>query len=445
MIYTPHSYQVDGRNWLLQHRSSGLFFPPGLGKTATTLDAFNILKAHKHVQRMLVVAPLRVAYSVWPSEVHEWDQFNHLDVKIIHGADKATQLAQVKDIGVINPESLAWLFSQPQWSEKFGGQMLVCDESTLFKNHGSERFKLLKSNLSKFSRRYILTGTPVPNGLVQLWPQIYILDKGLRLGNFITHYRKQYFYKERFKYELKEGAEEKIYSAIDDIVMHKSLSELDLPDISYTRIPVELPSFARELYDAMKKKMAIEVEMGLITAANAGVKTIKLGQLANGAIYDDTGKVMQIHSAKIDALSELKESLQGGQLLVAYMFNHDLSRLKAAFPNTPHIGSGTTGDELRKIIAQWNSGKLEMLFVQPRAAGHGLNLQKGNCSNVCWFGVTEDLEVYDQLNRRIYRQGVKGDVMVHHIIANNTRDEQVMQILTDKDASQNRLLEAVLK
>jgi SNF2 family DNA or RNA helicase len=202
VIYTPHDYQVEGRNWLLSHSSAGLFFPPGLGKTATVLDTFRYLKSYGYINTMLVIAPLRVCYMVWPEEVQEWDEFKHFDVKVIHGKDKESQLAKVKDIGVINPEGLEWLFAQKSWRNKFQGQMLVCDESTLFKNYTSNRFKLLKNYLDSFSRRYILTGTPVPNGLVQLWPQIYILDKGKRLGRYITHFKQKYFIEDRRCYSL---------------------------------------------------------------------------------------------------------------------------------------------------------------------------------------------------------------------------------------------------
>jgi hypothetical protein len=232
---------------------------------------------------------------------------------------------------------------------------------------------------------------------------------------------------------------------VDDIVMHKSLSELDLPDISYTNIKVELPNHARLIYDTMKKEMAVEFEKGYITAESAAVKTSKLSQIANGALYDNEGNVVHIHDKKLDALLELRESLQGRQLLVAYIFNHDLARLQAAFPGVPHIGGGVSGEALNAVATKWNKGEISLLFVQPQAAGHGLNLQKGNCSNVCWYGIPADLEIYDQLNRRVYRQGVKGDVIIHHIIAKHTIDSHILRALKEKDRIQQCLLDAVLK
>lgn len=445
MKYTPHKYNVDGIKWILGHERSGLFFPPGLGKTAMTLAAITKLKAAGAIDRVLIIAPLRVCSMVWPKEIEKWDDFNHLTCAVLHGPNKDTIVRQKSDIYIINPEGLNWLYKNHLALFKKYKFMLVCDESTLFKNHTSERFKLLKNMLPNFDRRVILTGTPVPNGLMQLWPQIFILDGGNRLGKNISQYRSKYFTLSfnGFTYDLRNGASTEIYGKIDDIVMHKSSNELDLPDKLFNVINVELPKAAMQVYKDIKAHFIAEHDETTITTLNAASQAAKLKQIANGALYVESREVLDMHDEKIKVIGELLASLGGRPLLVAYEYLHDLSRLREAFGDAPYIGGGSKNDD--KTIEQWNKGMLPLLFAHPKSAGHGLNLQDGGCHDVVWFSITFDLELYDQLNARAHRQGVKNAVTIHHIVAVGTVDEKVIKVLDGKANLQNSLLEAVLK
>ena len=447
--FKPHDYQKDAIEWILTHNGAGLFLPPGLGKTPSTLMAIKVLLEHKQIDRVLVVAPLRVCYAVWPNEVAKWEQFKSLSIAILHGEDKDTVIRKKHAIYVINPECLKWLFQHhTQLFVKYRF-MLVLDESTLFKNHSSQRFHLLKSNLQLFARRVILTGTPAPNGLIQLWPQVFVLDFGKRLGKFITHFRNKYFDKsyDGWGYELKDGADEAIYAAINDIVMHKSHDEIELPERIDSVIQVILPKQAIDSYNAIKNEFILEhKESGeVVTALNAASQGSKLKQIANGIVYSESRESVVIHTEKVDAVKELVESLAGRPLLVVYEHLHELALLKKTFGNAPTIGGGTSGNKLAEIIRCWNAGNVPILFLHPRAGGHGLNLQYGGCHDVVWFSIPFDLELYDQVNARVHRQGVKNSVTIHHIAAKGTVDYNILGVLKDKAELQNALLEAVLK
>lgn len=434
--FIPHQYQLDGRNWLIAHNIAGLFLPPGLGKTAITLDAIRILLDAKLIDKVLIIAPLRVAKLVWPAENKKWG-FN-FSIGVLHGPDKDIVARQKHDIYVINPDGLNWLKSIELFT---GNSMLVCDESTIFKNHDSMRFKLIKSMLPAFRRRVILTGTPAPNGLIQLWPQVFILDKGLRLGKNITTFRNLYYKKgfTMFSWELKYGADGEIFSKVDDIIMHKALSELNMPDKIDNFIEVQLSNM--QLYNELKKEMLIDIGGHEITAVNAAALCSKLKQFANGIIYKDGKAPETLHNDKLNALSELVDTLAGRPLLVAYEFLHELKLLKDHF-GAPHIGGGVSGKE---IVDKWNKGEIPVLLVQPMAAGHGLNLQDGGCCDVCWFSNTYDAELYDQLNARVYRQGVKNNVTIHHIVAKGTIDEHIIKTRSNKIKLQDLLLDSLLK
>lgn len=444
--YKLHDYQKDGVHWILSHNSSGLFLPPGLGKSLITLSAIEILKTAKHVDRVLIVAPLRVIYMVWPQEVKKWG-FN-FSVGILHGSDKDSIVRKKHDIYLINPEGLKWLLTNhAQLFTKFDF-MLVCDESTLFKNYASQRFKTLKNYLHLFRRRVILTGTPAPNGLLQLWSQIFILDKGKRLGKNISTYRRKWFRPDYtgFGYELNEGADNQIYAAIDDLVMHKSHNELNLPERINNTIEVKLDKLVMTNYKMMKDTYTIELEDSdeAIFALNAATKGMKLKQIANGMLYDNDKQPVFIHQSKLNAAEELVESLAGSPLMIVYEYLHDLKVLQDTF-NAPHIGGGIAGKELDMIVTDWNKGKIPVLLYQCSAASHGLNLQDGGCSDVLWYSLTFDLEAYEQVNKRVHRQGVKNSVTIHHLIAKGTIDEKVMSVLNGKSELQNSLLEYFLK
>lgn len=441
-----HDYQKDGRNWLLRHRQAGLFLPPGLGKTLITLSSIDVLKTAKDVERVLVIAPIRVIYEVWPREVKKWD-FD-FKVGILHGPDKDSTVRKKHDIYLINPEGLKWLFENHVVLFTRFKFMLVCDESTLFKNNNSQRFKLLKQYLKLFERRVIMTGTPAPNGLLQLWPQIYILDHGRRLGNTIGKYRGKYFDSDYngFGYVLRRGADAIIFKAVDDIIMHKSNNELDLPDLINNTINITLPDNIMKQYMQMKNMFAIELKDidESVVAVNAAAKASKLKQIANGLVYGEDRKIIQLHDVKISACEELVESLGGRPLMIVYEHIHELNRLKLVF-NAPHIGGGVSGKELNSIINDWNKGNIPVLLVHPKAAGHGLNLQDGGCHDVLWFSINFDLELYDQTNKRVHRQGVKNHVTIHHLVATGTVDEHIMKVLDGKSKLQDALLEALLK
>ena len=444
--FEPHDYQQDGINWILSHQGAGLFLPPGLGKTSITLSAIDVLKQANEIDRVLIIAPLRVCYMVWRQEVDKWDF--PFTIGLLHGKDKDTVVRQKHDIYLINPEGINWLVhSHMQLFSKYKF-MLVCDESTLFKNHSSLRFKMLKHILPMFKRKLILTGTPAPNGLLQLWSQIFILDGGKRLGKNISAFRRQWFIPnyDKFGYIMRDGADDQIYTAINDIVMHKSTDELELPEKLYNTILVQLPTTALKLYKEIKNDFISQIEdETLITAMNAASQASKLKQIANGMLYNDDKEGVNIHDEKLSAIEELVDSLGGRPLLVVYEFNHDLHKLQSTFKNAPRIGGGVTGKELESIVERWNKGQLPVLLIQPKAGGHGLNMQDGGCHDIVWYSITFDLELYEQVNARVHRQGVKNTVTIHHIVAESTVDKKIMRVLEGKAKLQDALLDSLLK
>ena len=444
--FEPHDYQQDGINWILSHQGAGLFLPPGLGKTSITLSAIDVLKQANEIDRVLIIAPLRVCYMVWRQEVDKWDF--PFTIGLLHGKDKDTVVRQKHDIYLINPEGINWLVhSHMQLFSKYKF-MLVCDESTLFKNHSSLRFKMLKHILPMFKRKLILTGTPAPNGLLQLWSQLFILDGGKRLGKNISAFRRQWFIPnyDKFGYIMRDGADDQIYTAINDIVMHKSTDELELPEKLYNTILVQLPTTALKLYKEIKNDFISQIEdETLITAMNAASQASKLKQIANGMLYNDDKEGVNIHDEKLSAIEELVDSLGGRPLLVVYEFNHDLHKLQSTFKNAPRIGGGVTGKELESIVERWNKGQLPVLLIQPKAGGHGLNMQDGGCHDIVWYSITFDLELYEQVNARVHRQGVKNTVTIHHIVAESTVDKKIMRVLEGKAKLQDALLDSLLK
>ena len=431
--WTPHDYQIRAAQHLLDHGGAGLFLDPGLGKTSVVLAALTKLRA-----RALVIAPLRVCYSVWPREVEKWADFNHLSVAVLHGQDKEKALLRHADIDVINPEGLKWLVKQtlPAYD------VLVIDESTKFKHTDTQRFKLLKPLLKRFPRRWILTGTPAPNGLMDLFGQIYILDQGWRLGHYITHYRRAFFHEIKrpthTEWVPQRGADEAIFARLSDICLRMSAEDyLQMPECLFNDIVVDIP---RREYDSMLEQYLIEMEEGAITAANAAAKVIKLRQIADGAVYDDHRVAHPIHDAKIDALEELIEEQSGQPLLVAVAFQHDVDRIRARLGALPYLGGGVSARKSDLIAEAWNRGEVPVLLAHPASIAHGLNLQAGGRA-VVWFGLDWNLELYDQFNRRVYRQGQTHGVVVHHIVAARTVDEKILTALQEKDDVQIKMLD----
>jgi SNF2 family DNA or RNA helicase len=443
--WTAHKYQREAVKFGVSRATAAFLLDPGLGKTAIELMVFKILKAKGIAEKMLVVAPLRPCYSVWPEEIKKWEEFKDLTCVVLHGPEKAARLREDVDIYIINPEGLEWLSKQgvDPWFD-----VLVVDESTRFKHANTKRFKLLRPMLPRFKRRYILTGSPAPNGLMDLFGQIYILDLGSTLGRYITHFRLQYFNPTGYggyTWVPRRGAEEQIYARLRPLALRMSAEDyLELPELIYNTVTVDLPPPAMKLYKEMETSLIAAVKDGTVIAANAAAATGKCRQIANGGIYHEGGeKWTDIHEAKLDAVEEIVEELQGKPALIAYEYQHDLSRLLQRFgKDTPHIGGGVGGTRFREIEAAWNAGDIPVLLAQPQSVAHGLNLQ-GTGAAVIWHSLTWNLEDYEQFIRRVWRQGQKERVIVHHVIAKGTIDELIVKMLNAKDKTQRALLGAL--
>lgn len=466
-VWTPHGYQKRAVKFLLEHGAAALLLDPGMGKTSVVLKAFDALRKAKVARKMLVIAPLRVCQLVWPAEPKEWKDFEHLTVGLLHGKDKDLVLDGEYDIYVINPEGLEWLicggkgkpFNAKRWRE-LAFDTLCIDELTKFKHTKGTRFKLLKNVLGTFNRRWGLTGTPAPNGLLDLFGQMYVLDLGNALGRFVTHYRVKYFRAvdpNGWKWVLQPGAAERIYEAVKPLAMRASAEDhLELPELVPLKIFVDLPPAARKLYDTLEEDMIAKVNEGVIVAANAAAASTKLRQIANGALYVDDdvaskvkGKkrtVMEIHDEKLKAVQDLLDELNGQPLLLGYEFNHDLERLLNHFGrDTPYIGAGVTGKQAKVIEDAWNNGEIPLLLGHPGSMGHGLNFQKSSAAHVGWYAQFWDLEMYDQFIKRVRRQGNKAKrVFVHHFMAKDTVDETIYFAQRGKERTQGALLEALM-
>lgn len=445
----PSDGQRAAVEFLLSHSCAALWADPGAGKTSITLTAFVALQQAGVARKMLVIAPLRVCQLTWRQETSKWAHTRHLTVSLIHGNKKAQAAEAEADIYLINYEGLAWL------EKHFKGRPLpydtvVCDEITKVKNAQSKRSKSLRKLTARTPRRWGLTGTPAPNGYLDLFGQYLWVDQGASLGGFYSHYRQRFFQPsfDGFNWDLQKGAEERIHKAIADCTFR--LSYTDLPSIRDNPIFIELDAASRKAYDEMKKEALIETEDGIVTAANSAAVYSKLKQMANGAVYvsDNTeGKrrtVAHIHDAKLDALEDLVEELSGQPLLVAYEFQHDLARIQARFPGTPYLGSGVSEKDAVRIQREWNEGKIKILACHPASVGHGLNFQEGGAGHLVWFSASFDLELYEQFIRRIRRQGNPNERVVNHqLIVRNTIDEVVFASLVTKDTTQARLLQGI--
>lgn len=455
MKFNPHDYQREGIDFLATHQHGALFADPGLGKTAMVLHLLERLWWRSGCRlNALVIAPLRVVYSVWPEEIEKWDLI--FSYSILHGPEKE-RLPGRADIDLLNVENIFWLLER----SPLHYDVLVIDESSKFKGHGSKRFKALKKRLDSFGKRIILTGTPSPNSLEDLYSQVYIVDQGEALGHNITAYRRQYFYSTSFRnfveYQPKAGAAETIQQKIAPLAMRiDAETHLDLPRLVEHTINVDLPDEARKIYDDFEKRLFAELdgeEEGFALSSAASMYNV-CRQIANGRFYrppaalelaqpSKSREVIPLHRAKVDALGELVGELQGKPLLVAYHYRHDLAQLLEHFgPDTPVIGGDTSAKDSAQFIAKWNLGKLPLLLGHPQSMSHGINLQDGG-NDVAWFALTDNLENYLQFTRRVYRQGVKGQVRVHHIVARRTIDEAIMKRLKSKDKSQRALLDAL--
>lgn len=424
----------------------------GLGKTSICYASFKILKQEKMIKRALVIAPLRVVLSVWPKEQEKWKDFEKLKVAVLHGSGKSRRLLEDNwDIAVINYEGLSWLFRtyRERWPREFPWDMLICDESTKVKHTKTLRFKTLQPHLDRFKRRVILTGTPAPNGLLDLFGQMKVCDNGRALGQYISHYRYEYFDPSGYggyTWRPKIGAERKIYKRLKDTVIRLDAKDhIKMPPLVMNNVRVDIPEKGMRVYAQMENLLLADVNNSLVSAANTAVATMKCRQIANGGIYagltSDEGW-HNVHDAKTEAVLDLVEELDGKPALIAYEFKHDLARLQKALGGAPYIGGGVSAKRGLELEKLWNAGKLPVLIAQPQSVAHGLNLQEVG-SAVIWHSLTWDLENYDQFIRRVWRQGQRERIVVHHIIARGTVDEVVMATIKRKDKTQRGLLEAL--
>ncbi len=446
MRFVPHDYQEYAISFMERHKVSAIFLDMGLGKTSITLTAIhNLLFDYFDVHKVLVVAPLRVARNTWKEEILKWDHLNELRYSVVVGTQKERlkALNEKTDVYIINRENIPWLIQ----SRPFDYDMVVIDELSSFKNHQAKRFKELMRVRGKVKRIVGLTGTPSTNGLMDLFAEFKLLDMGERLGRFIGAYRHAYFLPDKrngeiiYSYKPLPGAEEKIYQKISDITISmKAAAFLKMPKLITRNFEVRLSDAEGRKYNKLMKELALCLENGEVTAANAAVLSGKLTQLANGAIYTDDEKVEVVHSKKLDALEDMVESMNGKPVLVAYWYKHDLERIIERLTKLKVKFSKLDTEE---SIHAWNEGKLEVGLIHPASAGHGLNLQQGG-STIIWFGLTWSLELYQQTNARLYRQGQMSDiVMVQHIITKDTIDEKICKALEKKNLTQSALIDAV--
>ena len=443
MKYNPHDYQRYATNFILEHPISAVFLDMGLGKSVITLSAiYDLCLDSFSVSKVLVIAPLRVARDTWPTEIQKWDHLNGLSYSVAVGTEgeRKAALQQRVFLYIINRENVQWLVEESGLS--FDYDMVVIDELSSFKSYQAKRFKSLLKVRPTVKRMVGLTGTPSSNGLMDLWAEFRILDLGKRLGRFISHYRNNYFQPDKrngqvvFSYKPLPGAEDAIYRQIADITISmKAVDHLAMPACVINEVKVSLSEKERKAYDTMKAEMVLSLGGKEIDAGNAAALSNKLSQMANGAVYDDDRHYIELHSRKLDALEDLIESANGKPVLVAYWFKHDLERIQKRFP-VREISSSAD-------IADWNAGKIPVAVIHPASAGHGLNLQTGG-STFIWYGLTWSLELYQQANARLWRQGQKADtVVIHHIIAANTIDERIMSALRKKEKTQSALIDAV--
>ena len=431
-----HEYQEYAKTWIVEHSHCGLLLDMGLGKTLTTLAAIDeIENIFCEGNKILIIAPKKVADETWSAEIEKWG-FEFTYSKVLGSTKKRLEaLEKEADIYIINRENVVWLVEH--YKSKWPFTFVIIDELSSFKSSKSKRFRALRKVRPKIKRFVGLTGTPAPNSLIDLWPQIYLMDGGERLETSQTKFKDRYFRPDKqngpivYSWALRPNAEEEIYQKIDDIcISMKAKDFLNLPPRTDNIVTIKLSDM--RAYKQFEKDLVLELEDQEVTASNSAVLANKLLQMANGAIYDDEKNVISIHDDKLEALEDIVEDSQGQPILVFYQYKHDLERLKKKFPQAEEL---TTVDK-------WNSGKIPMLLCHPQSAGHGLNLQKGG-HIIVWFGLTWSLEYYQQANARLDRQGQTEPVIIHHLVAEGTVDEKVLSILQGKEKNQNALLEAV--
>ena len=442
MRYNPHEYQTYATNFILEHPVAAVLLEMGLGKSVITLTAIYELMLNRfEVQKVLVIAPLRVARDTWPAEIEKWEHLEGLTYSVAIGteAERLAALKRPAHLYLINRENVDWLITKS--GVPFDFDMVVIDELSSFKSHTAKRFKSLLKVRPTVKRMVGLTGTPSSNGLMDLWAEFRVLDMGQRLGRYITHYRNNFFVPDKrnqqmvFSYKPRPGAEDAIYRLISDITISmKSADFLKMPKCIINEVPVALSEKEWSVYQALKEDMVVDLKDEEIDAVNAAALSGKLLQMANGAVYNEEKEVIHIHDRKLDALEDLIEGANGKPVIVAYWYNHDLQRIKERFS----VREIKTSQDIK----DWNNGEIPVAVIHPASAGHGLNIQFGG-SMIIWFGLTWSLELYQQTNARLWRQGQQSTVVIHHIITKDTIDEDVMKALRKKEKIQSALIDSV--
>lgn len=437
-----HVYQTRAVDFIIEKKRCGLFLDMGLGKTVSTLTGVSDLLDSLAVSRVLIIAPLRVANTVWQQEAENWTHLKHLRITVCTGGERnrLARLRQPADVYVINRENIKWLVDL--YGQDWPFDMIVIDESSSFKSSKSQRFKSLKSVLHLTNYAVLLTGTPAPNGLLDLWSQMYLVDFGQALGRTMSNYKKRFFEASGYmgyKHEPRQGADKTIHNLISYRVISMCVEDyLELPDRIDLVQKVELPPATLKLYREFEKTLLVELDNSeLVEASTAAVLANKLLQWCNGAVYvDDMKNWQEVHKVKLDALVDIVEDNAGENILVAYNYKTDLERLKARFPTAVVL------DNNPETVEKWNAGDIPMLLAHPASAGHGLNLQHGGALAV-WFGLNWSLELYQQFNARLHRQGQTRPVRIVHIIVGGCLDERVIQVLTDKESTQSALIDSL--
>lgn len=446
MKYNPHKYQSYATDFIINNPIAAVFLEMGLGKSVITLTAMKKLFETNTVCKVLVIAPLRVARDTWPQEIKKWDHLKGMKYAVAVGTETERKAAILRNepVTIINRENVDWLINKS--GLPFDFDMVVIDELSSFKSYGAKRFKALLKVRPFIKRIVSLTGTPSSNGLMDLWAEFRILDFGKRLGRYITRYRLSYFEPDKrnaqmvFSYKPLPGAEDAIYEKISDITISmKSVDYLDMPECVINEVPVCMSPSEQAVYDDFREDMVIKLKNEEIDAANAAVLSGKLLQMANGAVYDEMGEAHLIHDRKLDMLEDLIEGANGKPVLVAYWFKHDLVRIEQRLK---HLKIPYAKLDTSDSIERWNKGEVPVMLCHPASSGHGLNLQAGG-STLIWFGLTWSLELYQQTNARLWRQGQKETVVIHHIICGGTIDEDVMDALKRKEKTQSALIDAV--
>lgn len=446
MQWTPRKYQEDAIAFVMQRAGSGLLLDPGLGKTSITLACIDILRSTGEIRKTLIIAPIRVCQTVWPAESAKWDDFGHLKVVNLHPyshEERVTLLGRDIDVYVINPEALTPRNGKPTLLDVLPEDfdMLVVDESTKYKDTQTSRFKKLRQHIHKFKRRIILTGTPTPNGLQDLFGQMFIVDLGASLGKYVTHFRNEFCLQDPSGYgwNMRAGSADLIYRRVANSLMRlDAIDQLAMPELIFNNIPVSLPAKLRGQYHDLEEKFYTELESNPIAVFSPGSVGMKLRQMANGFVYDDAGGTKdrvahRLHTEKLDALEELVEEMQGRPLLLSYEFVEDRDMIMERFQQAMDLGMSKNP---QRLIDQFNQGNVPILMGHPASMGHGLNLQEC-CHDVCFYALTWNYEYYEQFYRRVWRQGQKNPVVtVHSIVCKGTKDEDVASALGAKGRTQ---------